>query len=1118
MESNYQVLLRKLDEFIRKYYRNEIIRGSMLGLAISLGFYLLIVLAEHFGRFSQGIRTTLFFSYTLLIAFTLGRFILLPALRYFRIGKIISHEDAARIIGSHFAEVKDSLLNTLQLREMAEKDHNRKDLILASIDQKISHIRPVPFTLAINLGKNRKYLRYLLPPLLILLLMLIASPSLVTQPTRRIVKYNAEFPKEFPFKIEVLNKNLRVAQDEDFTLKLKVSGEELPADIWIVNANGESFAAQSASRNEFSHIFRNLREKQVFRISTGDFISDEYSIEVLPKPVVLGFSITLHYPAYTGRKEEVLENSGDLSLPVGTRVVWNFLTRDADGLIVNVLGTEAKLNPGSGRSRLEHRFMRSGAYTVKAFNRFFENPDSLAFNVEVIPDAYPRISAEEFRDSLDSRRLYFRGIIEDDYGFSALQFHYRRLAAGGDSSTAWVKQPMSLDRSRSRSDFYHHLDLSQLLIQAGESYEYYFEVWDNDAVHGAKSSRSEKFVFKAPTLKEVERQTEVQNRELKNSMEQSIINAKKLQNEIDEFYRKVSEKKELGWQERKQLDNLIEKQQQLKTEVEELTKENLENNKNESMFKELDPEILEKQKELQKLMEELITGDLEKLLQELEKLMENLDKNLLNQALEKMKLGNEDLEKELDRNLELFRQLEFEKKLEDAIGNLEKLAEKQEKLAQESLEKEVSPEELEKKQKELDQEYEEFRKQMEEARKLNEKLEEPHELRDTKEQEQQIEQKMEEGSQMLKQNQPKKAGPKQKEAAGGMKKLAQDLRQMQDEMEMEETGEDIEAVRQLLENLVQVSFEQEKVMKEIQGIPKNDPRYVTLVQKQKKIHDDLGMIQDSLLALSKRNMMIQPVVNREINEIRMNTEKAIEALSMNRGLEVRNNNYIDEANRRQQLIMTSVNNLALLLDESLRAMQEQMNAKKSGKACKNPKKGGAGQGGSVKNMKQMQEALNKQIEAMKKGMEQGQKSFGGKTMSEQLARMAAEQEAIRKQMQDYINSLGKEAMGEKGNLSKMLEDMEKTERDLVNKVINTETIRRQNDILTRLLESEKAERERELDDKRESNEAKPFDPGNPKEFFEYKGLKSKESELMRTVPPMLRPYYKQKVNEYLFNN
>jgi hypothetical protein len=92
--------------------------------------------------------------------------------------------------------------------------------------------------------------------------------------------------------------------------------------------------------------------------------------------------------------------------------------------------------------------------------------------------------------------------------------------------------------------------------------------------------------------------------------------------------------------------------------------------------------------------------------------------------------------------------------------------------------------------------------------------------------------------------------------------------------------------------------------------------------------------------------------------------------------------------------------------------------------------------------------------------------------------------------------------------------MEETETDLVNKVINQETIKRQEEILTRLLESEKAEKEREQDEKRQSNEAKNENFSNPNEFLEYKVAKKKEAELLKTVPPSLNPFFKAKVSKY----
>jgi hypothetical protein len=116
-------------------------------------------------------------------------------------------------------------------------------------------------------------------------------------------------------------------------------------------------------------------------------------------------------------------------------------------------------------------------------------------------------------------------------------------------------------------------------------------------------------------------------------------------------------------------------------------------------------------------------------------------------------------------------------------------------------------------------------------------------------------------------------------------------------------------------------------------------------------------------------------------------------------------------------------------------------------------------------------------------------------------------------MGDQINKDGKGA----GGMGKLADKMEETETDLVNKILSQETIKRQEEILTRLLESEKADKERELDEKRQSNEAKSENKRNQNQFLEYNRLKQKETELLKTVPPSLSPFYKEKVNLY-FNN
>jgi hypothetical protein len=218
--------------------------------------------------------------------------------------------------------------------------------------------------------------------------------------------------------------------------------------------------------------------------------------------------------------------------------------------------------------------------------------------------------------------------------------------------------------------------------------------------------------------------------------------------------------------------------------------------------------------------------------------------------------------------------------------------------------------------------------------------------------------------------------------------------------------------------------------------------------------------------------------------------------------------------------MTSINNLALLLDEAIQSMQMQMQQGKG--KCKKPGGGkpSSGKGG----MKKMQQQLNKQMEELKKAMEQGQKPGGEKGssmpgqgkpgMSKELAQMAAKQAAIRKAIEEMQQEIGESNGNGGGNLKKIGELMEKTETDLVNKQISTLTLLRQQDILTRLLQSEKAEREREKEEKRESTEFTDEINRNPKTIFEYNKRKEKEIELLKTLPPSFNSFYKLKVSEY----
>ena len=131
-----------------------------------------------------------------------------------------------------------------------------------------------------------------------------------------------------------------------------------------------------------------------------------------------------------------------------------------------------------------------------------------------------------------------------------------------------------------------------------------------------------------------------------------------------------------------------------------------------------------------------------------------------------------------------------------------------------------------------------------------------------------------------------------------------------------------------------------------------------------------------------------------------------------------------------------------------------------------------------------------------------------------MAKLAAQQAAIRKQIRGLSQQQNEDGSKKGNGLKKIIKELEKNEEDLINNNLTIETLERQQQIMSKLLEHEKASREQEKEKKRESKEIKEQDFSNPNQFLEYKRKKEKEAELLKSVPPSLRPYYKTRVNEY----
>ena len=1116
-DGNYSLLLEKLSQFKRKYYRNEIYRGALYFTAVLFISYLTVAVPEYFGRFGIILRTTMFYGFLAVNAFILGRYIILPLIRLFNLGKTITQEQAADIIGRHFGEVKDKLINTLQLHQLATLDDGlHRQLILASIDQKINELRPVPFVKAIDYRTNRKYIKYALIPLIVLLALLIRAPKILSESTQRLVHHSRYFEELAPFKFVLKNENLNGVRQEDYTVNLEITGQEIPAEASLL-IDGNAFKmAPGTAKNQWSYTLKNLQKDIDFQFTSNNYTSKPYTLKVLPRPNLQKFEVHFEYPSYIGKKDETMQNIGDVTIPAGTKVTWKFFAENTDNidLLFKDHKTEAS-RKGEGLYTFEDKFLHDDSYYLKTRNRFMQSPDSVQYLVNVIPDAYPTIQAIQEQDSAHVKNLYFTGQISDDYGFSKLQFvyHYTKSDDSLKLQQGDHKTPIAIEAFRPMQPFYYFWDANQLDIQPGDEIEYYFEVWDNDGVDGAKSARSQKFFFKAPSKKEIEQNAEASSAAMESKMESAMRQASEIQKDLQDARMKLLDKKQLDWQDKKAVEDILKKQKALENEVKQIKEDYKKNIDEQNEYSKMDEDILKKHEELQKMFDEVMDEKTKKMFDELQKLLEQNNKDQSQQQMAQMKFQDKEVEKELDRMMALFKQVQFDQKMQETKDKLDKLAEDQKALADKTEQKDQDDkknkltdeqkkdedQKLADKQKDLNSQFDDLKKDMKDLEKQNQEMDQKLPLDSLHDQQDQIKQDMDQGEQSLEKQNSKQASKSQKSAAEKMKKMSDKMAAMKESGEGKELDIDYQALRQIVTNLLYLSFQQESLMDQLKTINGYNPEYVELAQNQRKLKDDAKLIEDSLNALSKKVAEIKSFVNKEMGLVNFNMEQTIDDLG---------DRNIQNARSHQQFVMTSANNLAVMLTEIMKNMQQQQKEGKPGsKSCKKPNKPGKGQG--MKQMRQMQEALNKQIQQMKDGQ-----NGGRQPMSKELAETAAKQEAIRRAMQRMQDM--KDAAGDKpgGDLEKMQKEMDKTEEDLVNKHITDETIKRQQDILVRMLESEKAEKEQGEKEERESKVAQNHPNPAPPSLTKFLELKQKETELIQTIPPSLNPYYKQKVKEY----
>ena len=796
----------KLTSFKKKYYLNLFLRGGLLTLTLVLIYFLLATLLEYSLWLSGWARFTIFLSFFLLVIFAFLKFLKEPfAWWLYRRG--LGHEESAKLIGSYFPGIRDRLLNLIQL----SLNQKQTALLEAGIAQKSRQFENITFENAIDLRENGRYLKYLLVPFVLILLIFIINRGIFTQSAQRIVHFNREFSPAAPFRFVIQNKNLHAFFNEDFTLNLKLEGDALAEAVYLVSAK-QRLKLEMVKPGEFAYTFEKIQNEIPFQLEASGFYSEPYAIRMVNRPELTQIKMKLQFPRYLGKKEDDLINTGNVEIPEGTKITWKISTTNTQKAAVG-FSSQAGMNPmqiiDNQLFTFGKDFRNPDQYWIDLENEHSKNKDKIHYSILVIKDQYPQIEVDDLKDSVLYKTIFLGGNLSDDYGLTELALIYQ-ISHDGKVTNRKVLIPLT--RNSIQESFFYQWHLDSLALQPGDKLDYYLQVWDNDGINGRKSTKSPTFIFALPGEEELKANIAKSQSAAESKIDQSLTKAKDIREALDEAQQKLKGKQTLDWQDKKMLDNLVEQKKSLDEIIKELQKQNELLEQKKDAFSEQNEKIREKAEQIQKLMNELLDPETKKLFEELEKLLkENSDMNQIQKMLDKMNRKEINLEKELERTLELFKQLQYDYKLDQAIQEIKEQKEKQEKLLEKTQElmgekkegkerekgkndkeKETSEkkkdeqgkedkknanqsqdtdnQDLAKKQEDLAKDFENFEKKLDEIGKMAEDIKEEPEL-PSKEDLDQVKDSQQESKESLEQGKPKNAVGPQKKTVSKMKQM-----------------------------------------------------------------------------------------------------------------------------------------------------------------------------------------------------------------------------------------------------------------------------------------------------------------------------------------------------------
>ena len=1110
----YEEIIDKLEKLYKKEYAFFAAIGIQTSLLITITAITSLTVLESIFHFSSVLRTVFFLLFAILFISGLILFVVIPALKYFNNFRLSNYYSAASRVGENFPEVKDDLLNAMQLVTIDQQRQNYSSVLInAAFKNVYTRTKEIQFDSIISFKKSKELFLYLTMVLLVCAAAFSFSSNMQGA-AYRLINFNKNFSTPPRFSLEVYPGHASLTKGDDLTITIKVIGA-VPQKLNVVlksleetEYNYELLTPDSSG--EYQYQIFTVRNSFEYFVKADEVESSLFTVTVVDRPVISSFDVTVIPPSYSGLPEIKQRDNGNITSLPGSRVSLALQSSKKlkSAKIIFNDSTEQNFTFNGEFAKTSFIIKKDNSYRIILTDENgSQNDDPITYSIKTINDAYPGIdviSPNKNTNLENDNRLSLLFKINDDYGFSKLILNYRLSASRYERpSEEYKKIELPINKKLKEADIDYVWNLTQFNLAVDDVVTYYLEVFDNDTFGGPKSAKSSTFTVRVPSLDEILSKADDLHTEAETDLKEILKEAADLKKNLEKIDNTLKQdKKDITWEEKQQIEEALDKFEKLQEKANEIG-EKLEQMQNELQKNDLlSKETLEKYMELQKLFDELSSEEMKQAMERMQKSLESLNRQNTQHQMQDLKLDEEKFKQSIERTMELLKRVKVEQKINEMLKRTEKMNQKQEDIQKQTKQKDINkPEDNNQLQKEQEQVSQDLKKFEDEMKKLEEMMkdldqmpkEDLEKLREEFEKQQNID-KSEQASQDLKNKQKQSAMQQMQQLSQNMKKMQQQMEQMQQSMMQQNQMQTFKDLMKVLDNLLTLSRQQEELKKESEKLDPNSAQFNEKAERQNNIKRNLDNILKQLSEMSKKTFSITPEMGKAIGDAKKEMQNSLQAMQNRNG---------SMASMSQGEAMKSLNEAATLVKGGMESMMQ-----------------GGGQGGMMSLMQQMGQLSQQQMNLnnMTQMLQQMQQGGLSPQQQSQMQRIAQQQEMIRKSL-EQLNREAQQSGKSKtlpGNLEEIMKQMKEVITDLNTQKLDDPIIQKQEKILSRMLDAQRSINERDFEKQRESNSGLNIVRESPADLnlSSQKGKNKIREELNKAVNEGYLMDYEQLIRKY----